>query len=664
MQNEDFVHLHVHSDYSLLDGACTVPKLVKAAHRMGMRALALTDHGNMFGAIRFYKAALKAGVKPIVGYEAYIAPGSRLDRTAARGIRDASFHLTLLARNEKGYRNLLKLATTAYLDGFYYRPRIDKEVLAEHAHGLIGLSACLGGEIPMLLRTDKYDRAVEVARFYSDIFGPDGFYLELQDHGLPEQKEVNRLLIRMSKELSLDLVATNDVHYMEAEDSLAHEALLCINTGKFLDDEKRLSFDSVDHYFKSPSEMSKLFSEVPEAITNTRKVADMCNLELFFDEKHMPIFKNDVGLSNDEYFMNLCRDGLKKHYGSNPSTEVTERLKFETGVIERTGYVSLYLIARDLVENARAMSVPVGPGRGSAAGSLVSYCLSITSVDPIKYGLLFERFLDESRNEAPDFDIDFCQEGRGKVLEYIRSRYGQTEVAQIITFGTLGARAAIRDVARVLRIPLDRVDEIAKKIPSSLGITLTKALVEEPELAEMRQNDPVIEKLFDIALRLEGVCRHASTHAAGVVMADKELTEYTPLARVQDEITTQYDMDSVSEIGLAKIDVLGLKTLTVLKLAVKEAIRTSGEKIDLDNLDLEDEETYKMLGRGESRGVFQMESSGFRDLLIRLEPDRFLDLIALVALYRPGPLGGGLVDDYVERKHCRQTFTFESSVVE
>ena len=573
MQNEDFVHLHVHSDYSLLDGACTISRLVATARRMGMRALALTDHGNMFGAIHFYNEARNAGIKPIVGYEAYVAPGSRLDRTAARGISDASYHLTLLARNEKGYRNLLKLASTAYLDGFYYRPRIDKDVLAEHAHGLIGLSACLGGEIPRLLRADKFDQAAKVARFYSELFGPDGFYLELQDHGLPEQEKVNRDLVKLAAELKLDLVATNDVHYMAADDAQAHEVLLCINTGKFLDDEKRLSFDSTDHYFKSPDEMARLFAEHPEALTNTRKVADLCNLELFFDEKHMPVFRNNMGVSNEEYFSSLCREGLARRYGEHPADEVIKRLNDEMGVIERTGYVSLFLIARDLVEHSRSQSIPVGPGRGSAAGSLVSYCLGITSVDPIRYGLLFERFLDESRNEAPDFDIDFCQEGRGRILDYIRSRYGETEVAQIITFGTLGARAALRDVARVLRIPLDKTDQIAKKVPASIGITLTQALAQERELADMRRTDPDVGRLFDIALRLEGVCRHASTHAAGVVMADKPLTEYTPLARVQDEITTQYDMGSIDKVGLAKIDVLGLKTLTVLDRTVKEVAR-------------------------------------------------------------------------------------------
>ena len=664
MQNEDFVHLHVHSDYSLLDGACMVPNLVRTARDMGMRALALTDHGNLFGAIHFYTEAVKAGIKPIVGYEAYVAPGSRTDRSAARGISDASYHLNLLARNEKGYHNLLKLATTAYLDGFYYRPRIDKEVLAQHSHGLIGLSACLGGEIPALILADKYDQALALARFYSDLFGPDGFYLELQDHGIPEQRKANAGLVRLSTDAGIPLVATNDVHYMRADDATAHEVLLCINTGKFLDDEKRLSFDSTDHYFKSPAEMARRFADFPEALTNTRKVADLCNLELFFNQKHMPVFRNDQGLTNEQYFHNLCFDGLHRHYGENPPKEALDRLHTEMGVIQRTGYISLYLIARDIIFWSRSHSIPVGPGRGSAAGSLVSYCLDITSVDPIRYGLLFERFLDESRDEAPDFDIDFCQEGRSRVLDYIRSRYGQTEVAQIITFGTLGARAAIRDVARVLRIPLDRTDAIAKKVPATLGITLSQALAEEPELAAMRQNDPDLAKLFDIALRLEGVCRHASTHAAGVVMADLPLTEYTPLARVQDEITTQYDMSSIDKVGLAKVDVLGLKTLTVLDHAVKEIARTENVHLDLANLDLEDPETYRMLSRGESKGIFQMESSGFRDLLVRLQPDRFLDLIALVALYRPGPLGGGLVDSYVERKHGRESYSFETPVVE
>ena len=663
VKNEDFVHLHVHSDYSLLDGAITVPRLVQAAHDFGMRAVALTDHGNMFGAIHFYQEAVAAGIKPIVGYEAYVAPGSRLDRSA-RSMGEASYHLTLLARNEKGYHNLLRLATTAYLDGFYYRPRIDKEVLAEHVHGLLGMSGCLGGEIATLLLADRYDEAAKVAGFYRDLFGKDGFYLELQDHGMPEQKKVNRELVRLGRELGLDLVATNDSHYLKADDAQAHEVLLCINTGKFLDDEKRMSFESQDHYFKSPQEMAERFRDFPEAVTNTRKVSDLCNLELFFDQKHMPVFTNDEGISNEESFRRLCREGVVERYGQNPPAEVLQRLDYEMGVVERMGFISLFLMTRDVIQFARSQSIPVGPGRGSAAGSVVSYCLGITSVDPMKYGLLFERFLDESRNEAPDFDIDFCQAGRGRIIDYIRGKYGKTEVAQIITFGTLGARAALRDVARVLRIPLDRTDAIAKKVPATLGITLTQALTDEPELARMRQEDPQIGKLFDIALRLEGVCRHASTHAAGVVLADRPLTEYTPLAKVQDEITTQYDMDSLEKAGLVKIDVLGLKTLTVLDRALKEIKLTRGEEVDLSALDLDDPATYAMLSRGESKGVFQMESGGFRDLLVRMKPDRFQDLIALVALYRPGPLGGGLVDSYVERKHGREKFTYDHPVLE
>ena len=665
MEPGDFVHLHVHSDYSLLDGACRVDRLAETAKGHGLKALALTDHGNMFGAIEFYRKVGSVGLKPIIGYEAYVAPGSRYDREVSASQGEGAFHhLTLLARNEKGYHNLLKLASAAYLEGFYYKPRIDREILAEHVHGLLCLSGCLAGQLGQLILHDRLDDALECAVFHRDLFGAENYFFEVMDHGMPEQKKIIEGLVELSRRTGIGLVATNDVHYLSADDAEAHEVLLCINTGKFLDDEKRMTFTSKEVYFKSPAEMAERFRHLPEALANTRRVADACNLEMFFDEIHLPRFAAAEDVDNDQLFDRLCREGLKTRYGESPSPEVTERLEREMGVIRRMGYVSFFLVAWDLVKKAREMGVPVGPGRGSAAGSIVSYCLHITSIDPIRYELMFERFMDETRGEAPDIDIDFCQERREKVIDYVRDRYGRENVAQIITFGTMAARGVIRDVARVLRYPLDQTDRIAKMVPAALNVTLNSALKDSPDLAAAYQNDPQVKRIIDIGKRLEGVARHASTHAAGVVLADKPLTEYVPLARISEEVTTQYAMESLEKVGLVKMDLLGLKTLTVIDRALEIIREGRGVDIDLDHLDLEDPGTYEMLGRGESMGVFQFESSGYRDLLKRMRPDRFEDLIVAVALYRPGPLGGGVVDDYVERKHGKQEATFQHPVME
>ncbi len=665
MSPSDFVHLHLHSDYSLLDGACRIDKLVELAKAQGLKALALTDHGNMFGAIEFYRAVHDAALKPLIGYEAYVAPASRFAREPGAAQGEGAFHhVTLLARNEKGYHNLIKLATSAYLEGFYYKPRIDKELLAQHAHGLIAMSGCLGGEVAQYILQDRMDEARKAAGFYRDLFGAENYYFEVMDNGLSEQKKVNAALAALGAEMGVELVATNDVHYLTKEDFEAHEVLLCINTGKFLDDEKRLSFSEAEYYFKSPEEMAARLGSFPRAIENTRAIADKCNLELFFKDKHLPTFAAAAGVDNDTLFEQLCREGVRDRFGESPAKEVTDRLDREVGVIRRMGFTSLFLVAWDLVKTSREMGVPVGPGRGSAAGSLVSYCLKITNVDPIKYGLMFERLMDEKRGEAPDIDIDFCQEKREKVLNYVRDKYGRENVAQIITFGTMAARGVIRDVSRVLRYPLDRTDLLAKMVPAALNVTLASALQDSPDLASAYRDDPQVRRIIDIGKRLEGLARHASVHAAGVVLADKPLVEYVPLARVSDEITTQYSMESLEKVGLVKIDFLGLKTLTVLDRAVRTIRERHGVDIDLEKLDLEDRPTYEMLGRGEAMGVFQFESGGFRDLLKRMKPDRFADIIACVALYRPGPLGGGMVDDYVDRKHGKYPVTFQHPVLE
>ncbi len=665
MQPSDFVHLHVHSDYSLLDGACRLDKLVDLAKTYGMTALALTDHGNMFGAIEFYRAALAATVKPIVGFEAYVAPASRFDRESGSAQAEGAFHhVTLLAKDDEGYHNLIKLATSAYLEGFYYKPRVDKNLLTQHSKGVVALSGCLGGEVAQYILQDRMDEARKAAAFYRDLFTPENYFFEVMDNGLPEQKKVTETLIALGREMGVRLVATNDCHYLTKEDFEAHEVLLAINTGKFFDDEKRLSFSEAEYYFKAPAEMAERFKALPEAISNTRVIADMCNLELSFKKKHLPTFVAAADMDNDTFFLKLCREGMLDRFGDPPPKEVSDRLEHETGIIRRMGFVSLFLVAWDLIRMSRELDVPVGPGRGSAAGALVSYCLKITNVDPIKYGLMFERLMDERRGEAPDIDIDFCQERRERILNYVRDKYGRENVAQIITFGTMAARGVIRDVARVLRYPLDRTDLLAKMVPAALNITLETALQDAPELAKAYRDDAQVKRIIDIGKRLEGLARHASVHAAGMVLADKPLVEYVPLARVSDEITTQYSMESLEKIGLVKIDFLGLKTLSVLDRAVRTIKARHGVTIDLENLDLEDRQTYEMLDRGESMGVFQFESGGFRDLLKRMKPDRFADVIALVALYRPGPLGGGMVDDYVDRKHGRQPYTFQHPVLE
>jgi len=660
MKKDDFVHLHTHSDYSLLDGAAGIDDLVEAARRFGMSALALTDHGNLFGAIEFYRKALEAGIKPIIGYEAYVAPDHRKSREA-KSISDASFHLILLAKNEKGYKNLLKLATTAYLEGHYYRPRIDKEVLAEHSKGLVGLSGCLKSEVSHLLLAGARKEALAVAGFYKEIFEDGCYFLEIQNTGLRNQEVVLRGTREIAEELGLPLVATNDVHYISPEDAKAQDALLCINTGKILSDPNRMKFPTNEFYFKTGEEMEKVLGEFPEGLKNTKLVADMCNLELDFSTRHLPHFQASPDISNAQYLRRLTEEGLKERY-QEVTPEAKERLNYELSVIERMGLVSYFLIVWDFVRFAKEAEIPVGL-RGSGAGSFAAYALGITDIDPLKFDILFERFLDESRKEFPDIDIDLCQERREEVINYVREKYGRENVAQIITFGTLAARGALRDVGRVLNLPLAEVDYLAKKVPFVLGIKLKDVLSQISEVRSRYETEPEIKELFDIAMRLEGLARHASVHAAGVVIADKPLSEYVPLYRPpqgsEEEITTQYPMDALEEIGLLKMDFLGLATLTVIDKTGKMVEKTRGEKVDIKDIPLDDKATFALLSRGESKGVFQFESSGYRDLLKQLKPDRFTDIIALEALYRPGPMASGMVDAYVNRRHGKEEFDYK-----
>jgi DNA polymerase-3 subunit alpha len=662
MSTSDFVHLHVHSHYSLLDGACKIGDLVKEACRHDMPALALTDHGNLFGVVEFYKRCTAAGVKPLIGMEAYVAPGDRRERKQM-GNTPTSYHLVLLAADEAGYRNLMKLSSLGYLEGFYYKPRVDKELLAESSEGLLAMSACLKGEIPYLLKQGLREEARRVTGEYLDIFGRDRFFLEVQENGIDEQRIANAGLVDLSREFGLDLVATNDIHFMRRDDARAHEVLLCINTGKTLQDENRMAFSTDAVYFRSPEEMGALFRERPEMIRNTARVAERCQLDLRFGDLHLPHFVPPGDEDPVRFFRRLCLDGAKRRYGELRS-EVRERLEHEMGIIEKMGFVSYFLIVWDFIRFAKDRGIPVGPGRGSAAGSIVSYSLGITDIDPLAYGLIFERFLNEQRISMPDIDIDFCNEGREEVIRYVKEKYGEGNVAQIITFGTMAARGVIRDVGRVLGIPLDRVDSVAKKVPAQPGIKLRNAIDMAPELGEFYSKDPELRELFEISFKLEGLARHASTHAAGVVIGDRPLIERVPLYKTGEDITTQFAMNELEAIGLLKMDFLGLRTLTVIDNAVRLVQENQGIGLDPGNFDLNDPKTYAMLGRGESKGVFQLESQGFQDLLKRLRPDKFEDLIALVALYRPGPLGSGMVDTYIRCKHGEEEIQYMHPVLE
>lgn len=646
-QHSDYIPLHLHTEYSLLDGSIKIDELIELASHYRMPALAITDHGNLFGAIEFYKKASKAGIKPIIGCEVYLSPGSRLDKKTS----ESPFHLILLARDNEGYSNLSTLVTKAYTEGFYYKPRIDKELLERYSKGLIGLSSCLKGEIPHYLGKEMTDEARKAAIKYMEIFGKENFYIELQDNGLQEQIKINRKLIELAREIELPVVATNDCHYLKPEDARAHDVLVCIQTGKTVNDPNRMRFGSQQFYFKSPEEMKKAFTEIPVAIRATWDIAERCNVRFDLNAQLLPSFNVDKGISPEVYLKELATSGLKNRFG-NPPEIYLDRLSMELDVINRMKYAPYFLIVWDFIRFAREKGIPVGPGRGSAAGSLVAYCLGITEIDPIKYNLLFERFLNPERISMPDIDVDFCTDRRPEVIAYVAEKYGHDRVSQIITFGTMAAKGAIRDVGRALAMPYAEVDKIAKLIPEGPNISIDEALRVEPQLKELYDTNPKIKDLIDIARRLEGLCRHASTHAAGVVVSPKPLTDLVPLYKnpTDNTITTQFDMTSIESLGLLKFDFLGLKTLTVIEKTLRHIKASKGIDLSLKDLPLEDELTYKLLCSGQTTGIFQLESSGMRDLLVKMQPDCFEDLIALVALYRPGPLGSGMVDDFIKRK--------------
>ncbi|MBW1993115.1 MAG: DNA polymerase III subunit alpha, partial [Deltaproteobacteria bacterium] len=660
-----FVHLHVHTEYSLLDGAIRLTPLMERVLEYGMDAVAITDHGTMFGVVEFYQKAIKAGIKPIIGCECYVAPRSLGDKTPMdhKGLT----HIILLAENQEGYRNLCKLVSVAHLDGFYYKPRIDRELLKAHHKGLIGLTACLHGEIPVLIQENRLDEAVEAATFYRDLFGENNFFLEVQQNGLPEQQNVNEFLFELSQKLSIPAVATNDCHYLDKDDVRAHDVLLCVQTGKTVHESERLRFRTDQLYFKAPGEMIRAFEDHREAIQHTGEIADRCQVEFDFKSYHFPKFRNTPGQSVDMLFEQQVREGfegvISRIKSKRPETELAayrNRLDYELSVIKSMGFAGYFLIVADFINFAKQNHIPVGPGRGSAAGSLVAYCLGITDLDPIEHGLLFERFLNPARISMPDIDVDFCINGREAVFKYVVDRYGGVDyVAQIITFGKLKPRAVIRDVGRALDIPLRQVDSIAKLVPDVLNITLDDALKQEPRLTELAEKQPEIADLINISRVLEGLPRHASTHAAGVVISDRPLVEYMPLYRgKKGEVLTQYDMKWVEKIGLVKFDFLGLRNLTVIENTLSLIEGRNGKRPDLSRLDLNDPDTYRLLCSGDSTGVFQLESSGMRDLLVRLKPASFDDIVALLALYRPGPMESGMIDDYVDRKHGRKPIEY------
>jgi DNA polymerase-3 subunit alpha len=670
----EFVHLHLHSEYSLLDGACHIDELVEQAAKCGMKAMALTDHGNMFGAVAFHDACLAGGIKPILGCEIYVATGSRHDKSAA-GIQEAYNHMTLLASNEVGYHNLVKLVSIGYMEGFYHRPRIDKEMLARHAEGLIGLSGCLSSEIATHLRAGAEAAALQSVGEFAELFGEDRFYLELMDHGLEEQRRVNQGLIRLHQRTGLPVVATNDTHYLRKEDHQAHDVLLAIGSGKKVTDTDRLRFDAEEFYLKTAEEMARVFPDRPDALASTMKIAEMCDFKLK-GAASLPAFDVPAAFTADGYFEKVTRDGFAERRGvlepmaaagrlSHPLAVYEERLDKEIGVIRRVGFAGYFLIVWDFIRYAREHGIPVGPGRGSAAGSLVAYSLRITDLDPIEHGLIFERFLNEERISPPDIDIDFCENRRGEVIEYVTRKYGRENVAQIITFGTMKAKAVVRDVGRVLDMSYAEVDRIAKMIPFDLKMTLDKALEESPPLKEAYQKDARVKELVDISRRLEGTTRHASTHAAGVVIAPRPLTEFVPLAALKgntNEVTTQYDMHGVERIGLLKMDFLGLRTLTLIDNCVKMIEAQTGERIEADKIPLDDVKTYEMFTAGKTSGLFQFESDGMRDILRRFRPDRLEHLTALNALYRPGPMQ--MIDDFIKRRHGQTKVAYEHASLE
>ena len=640
-----FAHLHVHTEYSLLDGACRIERLLDAAKEMGQTAVAITDHGCMYGVVEFYKAAKKRGIQPILGCEVYVARRTRFDKV--HELDGENRHLVLLCENETGYHNLLALVSKAWVEGFYSKPRVDLDLLREHHEGLIALSACLAGEIPRALTRGDYEGAREAALRYEGIFGRGNFYLELQDHGMAEQKRINPQLIRLSRETGIPLVATNDCHYIAPEDSRMHRVLLCIQTGRTIEDENAMEFGSEEFYFKSEEEMRALFPDVPEAADNTVKIAQRCQVELEFGKTKLPAFFTPDGSDNLEFFRRLCQEGLIRRYGEDPPQEYRDRLEYEIRVISQMGYVNYYLIVWDFIRYARSVGIPVGPGRGSGAGSLAAYCVGITNVDPMRYDLLFERFLNPERVSMPDFDIDFSDERRDEIIGYVVDKYGADHVAQIVTFGTMAARGALRDVGRALNIPYNKVDQVAKLVPLSLGMTLDTAMKQSKELREKVEADPQVKELWDMARKVEGMPRHASTHAAGVVITDKPVMDYVPLSKNDDAVVTQYTMTAIEELGLLKMDFLGLRNLSVIDHAEK-LVRRREAGFSIEAAPEDDGAVFHMLSEGHSEGVFQLESPGMKRLLVQAQPACVEDLIAIISLYRPGPMQ--FIPQYLESR--------------
>jgi DNA polymerase-3 subunit alpha len=665
MSLAQFVHLHNHTQYSLLDGACRIDDMLETAARMKMPALAITDHGNLFGAIEFYVKARKQRVKPIIGIEAYIAPKSRFDRSGMKGFTESGFHLVLLARNSTGYKNLIKLTTASYLEGFYHKPRMDKEILKKHGDGLIALSACLQGEVARYIHNDRYDEAEKVVREYLDIFGKDNYFLELQNHDIPEEAKTAAAIKEIASKLGVGLVATNDCHYMKREHAEAHDALLCIQTGKLISDTDRMRYRTDQIYFKSAEEMVGLFPDTPEAVDNTLRIAEACSLDIELYKNKVPRFPLPEGYDTPEkYLRYLCEMGLEKRY-PKVTSGLQQRLDYELEIINGMGYAGYFLIVKDFVDFARRRGIRVGPGRGSAAGSIVSYSLGITNLDPIEYGLLFERFLNPERITMPDIDIDFADRGRDDVINYVTNKYGRENVAQIITFGSMAARAVVRDVGRVMSVPYAEVDAIAKMIPIEADMTLDKALTRnDSELGGLYREDGNVKKLVDYSRVLEGLSRHASTHAAGVVIAPGNITDYVPLYKSsKDEITTQYDMRWIESIGLLKMDFLGLRTLTVIDDCL-DLLKKRNVKIDVDKIPLDDKEVFRLFSKAETVGIFQFESGGMRDYLKKLRPTRLEDLTAMNALYRPGPLDARMIDTYIDCKYGKKEIEFAHPLLE
>lgn len=642
----NFVHLHLHSEYSLLDGACRIEKLVKVAAQRGFKALAITDHGCMYGCVDFYKAAKANGIKPIIGCEVYVASRNLTDKVHEYDANN--YHLVLLCKNEVGYQNLIKIISTSYTKGFYNKPRVDINLLRKHSEGLIALSGCLAGQIPQALLQNDYEKAKNIASTYNDIFGQGNFFIEIQNHGINEEKRILPILKNLSMETGIPMVATNDCHYINREDAKLQKILLCIQTNHTLDESTGMDFESDNFYLKSEEEMRELFSAYEDACDNTTKIADMCNFDFEFGNTKLPRFDVPNNQDHFEYFKEQCEIGLHKYYGQNPDKSITDRLNYELNVIKTMGYVDYYLIVNDFVQYAKSEGIPVGPGRGSGAGSIAAYCIGITGIDPIKYDLLFERFLNPERVSMPDFDIDFCYERRQEVIDYVIRKYGFEHVAQIITFGTMAARGAIRDVGRVMGLPYQQVDEIAKLIPMELGITIKKALNQSPDLNAKYTEDKDIKELIDMAEEIEGMPRQSSTHAAGVVITDKRVNDYVPLAKNNDVVVTQYTMTTLEELGLLKMDFLGLRTLTVLSDA-KKLVQKRNKDFSLYDIDIQDKKVYEMFSSGETLGVFQFESAGMIRVLSQLKPENIEDIIAVISLYRPGPMES--IPKYIKNRH-------------